>query len=100
MNRTPKNGLDLSLGRIGSLTRLQPLVDQLFAASGGASWGLPRALFAAALDHSASKPFGEGSPVAGKLEEYLSALHLRELALAGACPEGLSERWVNFSPQV
>jgi len=96
MNRTPENGLDLSLGRIGSLTRLQPLVDQLFAASGGASWGLPRALFAAALEHSASKRFGEGSPGAGKLEEYLSALHLRDLALACACAEGRSDAWDHF----
>src|SRR5712691_1935205 len=96
MNRTPENALDLSLGRIGSLTRLQPLVDQLFAASGGASWGLPRALFAAALEHSASKRFGEGSPGAGKLEEYLSALHLRDLALACACAEGRSDAWDHF----
>src|SRR5260370_26111123 len=96
MNRTPENGLDLILGRIGSLTRLQPLVDQLFAASGGASWGLPRALFAAALEHSASKRFGEGSPGAGKLEEYLSALHLRDLALACSCAEGRSDAWDHF----
>src|SRR6266851_1678624 len=84
MNGTPENGLDLRLGRIGSLTRLQPLVDQLFAASGAAFWGLPRDLFAATLEHSARKRFGEESPGAGKIEEYLSTLHLQDLALAGA----------------
>src|SRR5713101_994239 len=96
MNRTPENGLDLSLGRIGSLTRLQSLVDQLFAASGATSWGLPRGLFAAALEHSASKRFGEESPGAGKIEEYLSTLHLQDLALACACAEGRAHAWDHF----
>ncbi len=96
MNRTPENGLDLSLGRIGSLTRLQPLVDQLFAASGAAFWGLPRDLFAATLEHSARKRFGEESPGAGKIEEYLSTLHLQDLALAGACAQGRADAWDHF----
>ena len=97
MNRTPENGLDrASLGSVGWLTRLQPLVDQLFAASGAASWGLPRDLFAAALEHSACKRFGEEWPGAGKIEEYLSALHLQDLALACACAEGRSDAWDHF----
>jgi RNA polymerase sigma factor (sigma-70 family) len=97
MNRTPENGLDRARpGRIGSLTCNQSSVDQLFAASGGATWGLPRDLFAAALQRSASKRFGEESPGAGKLEEYLSALHLRDFALACACAEGRVEAWEYF----
>ncbi len=97
MNRTPENGMDAaSPGRIGWLTGRQPLVDQLFAASGASSWGLPRGLFAAALEHSASKRFGEESPGAGKIEEYLSTLHLQDLALACACAEGRAHAWDHF----
>ncbi len=83
-------------GGIGWLTGRQPLVDQLFAASGATSWGLPRGLFAAALERSASKRFGEESPGAGKIDEYLSTLHLQDLALACACAEGRSDAWDHF----
>jgi RNA polymerase sigma factor (sigma-70 family) len=97
MNRTVENGTDgASPGGIGWLTGRQPFVDQLFAASGATSWGLPRGLFAAALERSASKRFGEESPGAGKIEEYLSALHLQDLALACACAEGRSDAWDHF----
>src|SRR5216683_1220882 len=96
MNRTPENGQDrASLGPVDWFTASQRLVDQLFAASGAASWGLPRSLFAAALEHSARKRFGEESP-GGKLEEYLSTLHLQDLALACACAEGRTDAWDHF----
>src|SRR5712664_1045519 len=97
MNRTVENGMDgASPGGIGWLTGRQPFVDQLLAASGATSWGLPRGLFAAALERSASKRFGEESPGAGKIEEYLSALHLQDLALACACAEGRPDAWDHF----
>ena len=97
MNRTPENGMDATSSEsIGSLTRLQPLVDQLFAASGAASWGLPRHLFAAALERSASKRFGQESPGVAKIEEYLSTLHLQDLALACACAEARPKAWDHF----
>src|SRR5260370_11750970 len=97
MNRTLENGMDgASPGGIGWLPGRQPFVDQLLAASGATSWGLPRGLFAAALERSASKRFGEESPGAGKIEEYLSALHLQDLALACACAEGRSDAWDHF----
>src|SRR6266404_739494 len=97
MNRTPENGLDrASPGRIGWLTRLQQLVDRLFAAFGAASWRLPCYLFAAALEHSAKKRFGQESPGASAIEEYLSTLHLQDLALACACAEGRSDAWDHF----
>jgi RNA polymerase sigma factor (sigma-70 family) len=85
-----------SSGSTGSLTRLQSLVDQLFAASGAASWGLTRDLFAVALECSASKRFGQESPGAAKIEEYLSTLHLQDLALACACAEDRLDAWDHF----
>jgi RNA polymerase sigma factor (sigma-70 family) len=74
----------------------QPSVDQLFADSGAASWGLQRDLFTAALELSARKRFGEESPGAVELDEYLSKLHLQDLALASACAEGRVEAWDYF----
>jgi RNA polymerase sigma-70 factor len=84
-----------SPARIGWLTGRQSLVDKLFAASGAASWGLPRNSFAAALEHSARKQLG-GESGTGKIEEYLSALHLQDLALACACAEGHDAAWDHF----
>ena len=97
MRRTPENGMgEENFGCIDRLAGGQPLVDQLFAASGGATWGLPRDLFAAALERSAVKRFGEEPPGAGKIEEYLSNLHLQDLALACACADGRSDAWDHF----
>ena len=97
MNRTPEKGIDAaSPGRIGWLTSCQPLVDQLFAASSAASWGLQRDLFAAALERSTRKRFGEESPSVGQVEEYLSTLHLQDLALSCACAEGCADAWDHF----
>jgi len=97
MNRTPENGMDgVSVGRIVLLSSCQALVNQLFAESGAAAWGLTRDLFAAALELSARKRFGEESSGAGNIEGYLSTLHLQDLALGCACAEGHAEAWDYF----
>src|SRR5258708_12847110 len=97
MNRTPENGMDgVSVARIVLLSGCKALVNQLFAKSGAAVWGLPRDLFAAALELSARKRFGEKSSGAGNIEGYLSTLHLQDLALACACAEGRADAWDYF----
>jgi RNA polymerase sigma factor (sigma-70 family) len=96
MNSTPENGIDgANPGRCAWLRNRQPLLDQLFADSGAASWGLPRDVFAAALELSATKHFTE-DPDAAQLTQYLSALHLHDLALASACAEGHPGAWDHF----
>jgi len=97
MNRTPENGMDPNIaGSIRALISRQPLLDQLFASSGAASWGLRREVFAATLEYSATKHFGGQAPAAAKIEEYLSTLHLQDLALACACAEGRAGAWDYF----
>ena len=97
MNRTPENGMDAAnAARLRWFGVRQALVDQLFTDSGAESWGLRRDLFAAALEQSARKRFGEESPAVARLEEYLSTLHLQDLALACACAEGHSDAWDYF----
>jgi RNA polymerase sigma-70 factor (ECF subfamily) len=97
MNRTPENGMDsASAGRVGWLTGRQPLVNQLFADSGAASWGVRRDLFAVALEQSAKKHFGDEAPGAAQIEKYFCTLHLQDLALACACAEGRADAWDYF----
>ena len=97
MNGTPENGIELaSATKIAPLQIPQPLLDQLFADSSAASWGLSRKALAAALELSAKKRFNNSVPPVPQLEEYLSSLHLQDLALACACAEGASAAWDHF----
>jgi RNA polymerase sigma factor (sigma-70 family) len=96
MNSTPENGMDGASPRPAAWLRSrQPLLDQLFADSGAASWGLHRHVFAAALELSATKRFGQ-EPDDAQLTQYLSALHLQDLALACACAENCTAAWDHF----
>jgi hypothetical protein len=81
--------------RPGLLADVQVLVERLFAESGGHCWGLTRHRFEFALEASAGKHFG-ASPPPQKLEQYLGALHLNDLALACACAQGRPEAWEHF----
>jgi RNA polymerase sigma factor (sigma-70 family) len=98
MSQDPENRKDAQAG--GSAPRLlaghQAFVDRLFAESGGHSWGLTRNFFEASLERSASKHFSAAAAIPEKLEEYLGALHVNDLALAGACAEGRAEAWDHF----
>lgn len=97
MNRTPENGRGRARGAAMARLKIrQPLLDQLFADSGAASWGAQRDAFAATLELSAKKHFGGNVSGIAKLEEYLSALHLQDLGLACACAEGSSAAWDHF----
>jgi RNA polymerase sigma factor (sigma-70 family) len=86
----------LRAGNFRSLIRHQPLLNQLFADSGAASWGLRPDQFAAALELSATRRFGDEPPATAKLEAYFSTLHLQDLALACACAEGRANAWDYF----
>jgi RNA polymerase sigma factor (sigma-70 family) len=97
MNRTPENGMDPTTASPAARLKIrQPLLDQLFADSGAASWALPRKVFADALEVSAKKHFALNAPAIFQLEEYLSALRLQDLALACACAEGNAAAWDHF----
>ncbi len=72
------------------------LVDWLYAQSQSGRWGLSRDGFSAALERSAKKRCASGSVTLHQLEEFLSALHLEDLALACACAEGCEVAWEHF----
>jgi len=72
------------------------LVDRLYRQAKAERWGLPVALFAAALKASADRAFAGKTPGARALERYLASLHLDDLALACACAAGNDEAWEHF----
>jgi len=78
------------------LANHQALLDRLFVESGGQTWGLTSARFELALEASARKHFSGSAPSPQKLEEYLGALHLSDLALACSCAQGHAEAWEHF----
>src|SRR6266566_1242889 len=67
-----------------SLKDCAPLVEWLYAEAKASRWGLSRGHFAMALERSVTKRWVSGALSAPKLEEYLRALHLEDLALATA----------------
>ena len=96
MNRTSENGSDVTKASpLFWLRASQPLLNQLFADSLATSWNIPLDVFAAALERSARKHFAQ-EPEAAQLTQYLSALHLQDLALACACSEGSASAWDHF----
>src|SRR5271165_1307760 len=86
-------------GPVGQVQRLVPCpakLEWLYAQSKAGRWGLPRERFAASLERSAEKRLASGALAAEKLEEYFSALHLEDLALAAACMENCEPAWEHF----
>ena len=77
--------------------RDQPaLMDRLYVLANAERWVLSQGQFAAALQRSASKHPTSGALTPRHLEEYLSALHLEDLALATACCAGNDAAWEYF----
>jgi RNA polymerase sigma factor (sigma-70 family) len=88
-HRDPSNPASL-------LAERAALVDSLYAQSCASRWGLARERFHAALARSVQKRFAGGSITSARLEEYLAALHLEDLALASACAAGSEAAWEHF----
>jgi RNA polymerase sigma factor (sigma-70 family) len=93
----PKRG-----GENPSVDLSQPLDGQtsflewFYAQSQAGRWGVPRERFAAALERSAKKALTPGAVTPQKLQDYLGALHLEDLALATACADGGEAAWEHF----
>src|SRR5207245_1870967 len=73
-----------------------PLLDWLYAQSQAGRWKISRERFAAVLERSAKKTLSPGTVTPQKLQEYLNALHLEDLALATACADGSEIAWEHF----
>src|SRR5271155_299692 len=71
-------------------------LEWLYAQSKAGRWGLSRERFSASLQFSAEKRLASGNLAPEKLDEYLGALHLEDLALASACMENCEPAWEHF----
>src|SRR5262249_33887491 len=72
------------------------VVERLYAESQGARWGLSLERFVLCLERSITKRFAAESAPRQKVEDYLSSLHLEDLALACACAAGCESAWEHF----
>src|SRR5437660_9172101 len=72
------------------------LLEWLYAQSQGGRWEISRERIGSALERSAKKALSPGTVTAQKLQEYLTALHLEDLALATACADGNEAAWEHF----
>ena|SRR6266481_861247 len=69
------------------------MLESLYAQANAAQWMLSPGQFAAALERSAQKALAPMAATAERLEQYLQALHLEDLALATACSSGIEAAW-------
>ena len=72
------------------------VVARLYAKSGAARWAISEQTFRAVLTRSAAKTLGVVARETDRLERYVSALHLEDLALAAACESGNDAAWDHF----
>ena len=71
-------------------------VERLYRKARADKWSLPIEAFAAVLESSAQKAFASEPGDSRRLEQYLDALHLEDLALACACAQGSEPAWEHF----
>jgi len=69
---------------------------RLYEESEAAAWRVDSETFARAVDASLAKAFAGRTPSAHDVSQYVSTLHLRDLALACACAMGDEEAWRHF----
>jgi RNA polymerase sigma-70 factor len=72
------------------------LLEWFYAQAQAGRWGVPRERFASALERSAKKALTPEVVTPQKLQDYLGALHLEDLALATACADGIEAAWEHF----
>ena len=89
--RERRSGEDRSL-----LGKCRELTGKLFEEAAASQWGLALEAFAEALERSARKRFVAEAPSQKELTVYLGGLHVKDLALACACAEGLAAAWEEF----
>jgi len=94
--QTAKQNTESRPGLLRLLDNSASLVEKLYAQSQAARWGLSLERFVLSLEHSVTKRFAAESAARQKVEDYLGALHLEDLALACACAAGYESAWEHF----
>lgn len=76
-------------------SELQPLINELYAKSGAAGFGLTREVFKQAVQGVIAKYLPTDAPRAG-VRDFCFTLRVEELALARACADGQERAWEVF----
>src|SRR5256712_883106 len=93
----PNPGLECPFGvRSRPFGGQASFLEGVYAPSQAGRWEIPRERFAAVLERSARKALTPGTVTPQKLQNYLRALHLEDLALAVACADGGEAAWEHF----
>jgi RNA polymerase sigma factor (sigma-70 family) len=79
-----------------ALRECGPALEQCCREAGIERWGIPAETFTNELELCARKRFKNEGPSADELLGYLGTLHLKDLALACACANGVTEAWEYF----
>src|SRR2546430_7526957 len=74
----------------------EELVLRLHEEARAARWGLEVEVFSTALERAVRKRMNQSGLSIAQREEFLSTLHLEDLALAQACAAGLETAWEFF----
>jgi|SRR5215469_7560961 len=78
-------------------SQYRSVIERLYSESGAARWKLSRLDFAAVLERSFSRRFGDhAEPDLSAGTAFLRSLHVRDLALASACSAGNQDAWAAF----
>jgi len=72
------------------------MLESLYAQANARQWKLSPVQFAGALERSAEKALAPRAATTERLQQYLGALHLEDLALATACSSGIEAAWEHF----
>jgi RNA polymerase sigma-70 factor, ECF subfamily len=72
------------------------LADRVYAQANAERWRVSKARFSEALETSVQRAFASREKSERHLEQYLTGLHLGDLALACACADGDEEAWDHF----
>jgi RNA polymerase sigma-70 factor, ECF subfamily len=97
---SPEHDVEPPVGTAGNtgpnpLAGLQKLVAELFLTSSGARFGLSLEQFTGILEEAVAKHLATDAAVEA-LREFISKLHVEELALARACAAGNDAAWEAF----
>jgi len=93
---TANRGAESPSGLSRLLDGSASLLEKLYAQSQAGRWGLSLERFVLSLERSAAKRFAGASAPRQKIEDYLSSLHVEDLALACACAAGSETAWEYF----
>ncbi len=96
MDEKAKSGENERVNESQPLEGCVSLIRRLFEEAGAERWGLSAEHFSKALERAVRKRMSGAELTVAQREEFLSTLHLEDLAVAQACAIGCESAWEFF----